>query len=39
MKTHAEVPWRFEMLGGELASREQWGEETGEHLADILRIP
>lgn len=22
-----------------LASREQWGEETGEHPADILRIP
>ena len=21
-----------------LASREQWGEETGEHLSDILRI-
>lgn len=22
-----------------LAPREQWGEETGEHLADIMRIP
>lgn len=25
--------------GDLLAPREQWGEETGEHLADILRIP
>jgi hypothetical protein len=25
--------------GQRLAPREQWGEETGEHLADILRIP
>jgi len=25
--------------GQHLAPREQWGEETGEHIADILRIP
>ena len=25
--------------GALLAPREQWGEETGEHLSDILRIP
>ena len=25
--------------GDLLASRSQWGEETGEHIADILRIP
>jgi len=24
--------------GDLLAPREQWGEETGEHLSDILRI-
>jgi hypothetical protein len=28
----------YNMSGQELASRSQWGEETGEHLADILRI-
>lgn len=25
--------------GQRLAGREQWGEETGEHLAEILNIP
>lgn len=29
----------FNMSGQELAPREQWGDETGESLADILRIP
>ena len=28
----------FNFNGLELAPREQWGEETGEHLSDILRI-
>lgn len=26
------------MSGGELAPREQWGEETGEHHTDIARV-
>jgi len=29
----------YNRSGQMLASREQWGEETGEHLGDILRIP
>ena len=29
----------FNMSGQELADRSQWGEETGESLADIMRIP
>lgn len=29
----------YNSAGQELAPREQWGEETGESLADILRIP
>ncbi len=29
----------FNGSGQRLADRSQWGEETGEHLADILRIP
>jgi hypothetical protein len=29
----------YNSSGWELAPRDQWGEETGEHLADILRIP
>jgi hypothetical protein len=29
----------YNQSGQRLALREQWGEETGEHLADILRIP
>lgn len=29
----------FNMSGQELAPREQWGEETGEHWSDIARIP
>lgn len=29
----------YNMSGQELAPREQWGEETGEDLGDILRIP
>lgn len=28
----------YNMSGSMLASRSQWGEETGEHLSDILRI-
>jgi len=28
----------YNMSGQLLAPREQWGEETGEHLSDILRI-
>lgn len=28
----------YNSSGQELASRSQWGEETGEHLADIERI-
>ena len=28
----------YNMGGDLLASRSQWGEETGEHLADIMRI-
>lgn len=29
----------FNSSGYRLAPREQWGEETGEHPADIARIP
>ena len=29
----------YNTCGQLLAPRSQWGEETGEHLADILRIP
>lgn len=29
----------YNMSGQELAPRSQWGEETGESLSDILRIP
>ena len=29
----------YNMSGQRLAGREQWGEETCESLADILRIP
>jgi hypothetical protein len=29
----------YNSAGQHLAPREQWGEETGEHIADILRIP
>lgn len=29
----------YNQSGQRLAPREQWGEETGEYLADILRIP
>jgi hypothetical protein len=29
----------YNMSGQRLAGREQWGEDTGESLADILRIP
>ena len=29
----------YNWAGQELASREQWGEETGESLSDILSIP
>ena len=29
----------YNMSGQELAERSQWGEDTNEHLADILRIP
>lgn len=29
----------FNMSGQELAPRDQWGEETGESLSDILQIP
>jgi len=29
----------YNMSGQRLAPREQWGEETGESLSDILRIP
>jgi hypothetical protein len=29
----------YNMSGNLLTSREQWGEETGESLADIMRIP
>jgi hypothetical protein len=29
----------YNMSGQELADRSQWGEETGESLADILSIP
>lgn len=29
----------YDSGGGRLAPREQWGEETGEHPADIGRIP
>jgi hypothetical protein len=29
----------YNSSGQRLAPREQWGEETGEHLSDILRIP
>lgn len=29
----------YNMSGQELADRSQWGEETGEHYSDILRIP
>lgn len=29
----------YNMSGHELADRAQWGEETGESLADILTIP
>lgn len=28
----------YNSAGQELAPREQWGEETGEHIADIMRI-
>ena len=28
----------YNMSGNRLADRAQWGEETGEHLADIERI-
>ncbi len=28
----------YNMSGQQLACREQWGEETGEYLSDILRI-
>lgn len=28
----------YNSAGQQLASRSQWGEETGEHLADILRV-
>jgi hypothetical protein len=28
----------YNFAGQRLAGREQWGEETGEHLSDILRI-
>lgn len=30
--------WDYNSSGDLLAPRSQWGEETGEHLADILRI-
>jgi hypothetical protein len=29
----------YNSSGQKLAPREQWGEETGEHLSDILGIP
>ena len=29
----------YNMSGQRLAGREQWGEETGESLSDILNIP
>jgi hypothetical protein len=29
----------YDSSGWLLAPRSQWGEDTGEHLADILRIP
>lgn len=29
----------YNSSGTRLAPRSQWGEETGEHLSDILRIP
>jgi hypothetical protein len=29
----------YNSSGTLLAPREQWGEDTGEHLSDILRIP
>ena len=29
----------YNMSGQLLAPREQWGEETGEHLSEILNIP
>ena len=29
----------YNWSGQRLAPRERWGEETGESLADILRIP
>ena len=29
----------YNSSGQQLADRSQWGEETGEHLSDILRIP
>lgn len=29
----------YNWAGQRLAPRDQWGEETGEHPADILRIP
>lgn len=29
----------YNWAGQELAPREQWGEETGESLSDILNIP
>lgn len=29
----------YNMSGSRLAPREQWGEETGESLSDILQIP
>jgi hypothetical protein len=32
---HADYNWAGQLL----APRSQWGEETGEHLSDILRIP
>lgn len=32
---HADYNW----AGQRLASRSQWGEETGEHPADIARLP
>lgn len=28
----------YNMSGQQLASRDQWGEETGEHPSDIARI-
>lgn len=28
----------FNMSGSELAPRSQWGEETGEHYADVANI-